>query len=419
MVIRRLLLFGLLMALVWVASTPLPGRGHAAASSRQPDTEVLTLSQGVNGYSGATDAWMNSLQPTTNYGNQPQMALGGSGQADLLVRFDLTGMPPGIEIQSASLRLDVAERTGPDVLSVAAYRLRRSWSEDDVTWLLAANGTPWGEPGASDTAIDRFPVAIDVAMLDQIDISYRWDVTEVVQDWQALPAQNHGLILAAADSPAFYTLYSSESTDLDLRPKLVIEYVTQPATETPTATPLSTLSPPPSTSTPDLPTPTPTPTASSTPSPAATSTVTMTPTMAPSSLAVELALPAACDQGFEGDTRAWPAQVSTYTSCRSTWPETGPEAIYKLSLNEASDLSAQLVHDTTGVDLDLFLLTGSDPETCMAGEDASLVMSQLQPGDYYLVVDGYQGSAGPFHLQVTCGTRLGRISYLPIYIHSH
>ena len=144
----------------------------------------------------------------------------------------------------------------------------------------------------------------------------------------------------------------------------------------------------------------------------------MTPTKPPSSLAVELALPAACDQGYEGDTRTWPAQVSTYTSCRSTWPESGPEAIYKLSLNEPSDLSAQLVHDTTGLDLDLFLLTSSAPDSCLAGEDSSLVMPQLAPGDYYLVVDGYQGSTGPFHLQITCGVRSGKISYLPIYIRS-
>ena len=418
-VLRRLLLCGLLITVAWVSSTPLTGRGRVAASSRRPASEILVLSQGVNGYSGATDAWIDSLQPTTNYGNQAQMEVRGSGQADLLIRFDLTTLPPGIEIKAATLQLDVEERSSPDAIHVAAYRLRRPWSEDDVTWLLAANGAPWGGSGASDTAVDRFPVAADVVRLDQIGARYQWDVTEAAQDWHAVPAQNHGLILAAEEgAPASYTVYSAESTDLDLRPKLVVEYVTQPAT----ATPAATLTPT-STSTPDLPTPAPSPTATSTPSPtltpspAATSTVTVTPTKPPSSLAVELALPAACDQGYEGDTRTWPAQVGTYT-CRSTWPESGPEAIYKLSLNEPSDLSAQLVHDTTGVDLDLFLLTGSNPDTCMAGEDASVVRSQLEPGDYYLVVDGYQGSAGPFHLQITCGTRLGRISYLPIYIHS-
>lgn len=406
---------------VYLASTPLIGRGQVAASSRRPATEILVLSQGVNAYSGTTDAWIDATQPTTNYGNQAQIEVRGSGQANLLIRFDLTTLPSGIDIQRATLQLDVEERSSANPLHVEAYRLRRSWSQDDVTWLQAAGGTPWSGPGASDTVHDRSPFPVDVTVLEHVGTRYQWNVTGATQDWQTLSTENHGLILTAAeDVPASYTIYSAQSTRLDLRPKLVIEYVPQ----TGTATPESTLTPT-STSTPDLSTATPSATATATPSPTltpspvATSTITVTPTKPPSGLAVELALPAECDQDYEGDTRTWPAQVSSYTSCRGTWPESGPEAIYKLSLNEPSDLSAQLVHDTTGVDLDLFLLTGSNPDTCMAGEDASLVRSQLEPGDYYLVVDGYQGSAGAFHLQIICGSRLGRISYLPLYIHSH
>ncbi len=411
------------MATAFVTIVPLRGRAGAPAASLRPATEVIVLSQGVNGYAGATDTWVDSAHPSTNYGNQAQLEVHGAGEAGILLRFDLSSLPAGIDIQHATLQLKVQGRSDTVGLPVAAYRLRRSWSEDTATWLQADNGVPWASPGASDPLLDRYPDPLDVTTLDQIAASYQWDITNAVQDWQEAPTANEGLILATAgDTPTIYMLYSSESVNFDLRPKLVVEYVSQPATATPTATDTPTATP-----TPGLPTTTPTPTATATstptptltPTPSDTDTVTPTPTATPFGLAVDQAIEASCDQGYEGDTRTWPARVTTYTSCRPAWPESGPEAIYRLNLDQASDLSVQLVYAPDGTDLDIFLLAGSTPDSCLAGEDASLVRSQFQPGAYYLVVDGYQGSAGHFHLQIACGNRVGLLNYLPIYLRSH
>jgi len=177
---------------------------------------------------------------------------------------------------------------------------------------------------------------------------------------------------------------------------------TPPGTETPTPT-----------STPTH-TPTSTPTATATASPTPTPTITPTPT--PGGLAVELAEPAECGQVYDGNTVGWPAIVNIYTSCRPDWLELGPEAIYSLQLDGAYELSAQLFHDPD-TDLDLFLLDGPAPTDCLFSGEASIAKALVEEGDYYLVVDGYQGSSGAFMLDVTCSIMQLPVGYLPMMLH--
>ena len=55
-----------------------------------------------------------------------------------------------------------------------------------------------------------------------------------------------------------------------------------------------------------------------------------------------------------------------------------------------------------GIDLDLFLLFNPKANSCIAAGDRSIELTSVAVGSYYLVVDGYQGSSGPFNLQITC-----------------
>lgn len=83
--------------------------------------------------------------------------------------------------------------------------------------------------------------------------------------------------------------------------------------------------------------------------------------------------------------------------CRS-WNEQGPENIYRLDLADNLELFAALRNfdDPTGLpdeDLDIFLLSDCDSDSCLAGENLEFSIT-LDPGTYYLVVDGY-GSSNP------------------------
>lgn len=387
---------------------------------------TLDLRQGVNGYTGVQDTWITSFEPDRSNGNHDRLEMRGQGQASTLIRFDLGRIPAGAAIEQATLTLGVMQRSNGNPAQIGVYRMRRTWDASSATWMLAETGVPWGTAGAANPSLDRYEPPVDVVTADAIPVDLQWEVTELVQAWHAQPATNFGMLLTGIDgAKVAYIAHSSQSVTLDKRPLLRVTYVEQPATATPTPSPSLTPSPT-LTVTPILNTATPTPTRTTTPTATATPTRTASPTPTPSSsptstptpqgLAVEQARLAACGALYEGDTDGWPARIDRYSACRPYWPERGPEAIYHLQLTNTTDLFASLFYDAAAVDLDLFLLDGPDPADCRAGEDASLAMPSLPAGDYYLVVDGYEGSAGPYQLQIHCVPHLDKSAYLPMFL---
>ncbi|NOX62938.1 MAG: DNRLRE domain-containing protein [Chloroflexi bacterium] len=379
-----------------------------------PAQGVLLLRQGLNGYAGASDAWITAFQPDANFGAASQLEMRAAEQSAALLRFDLSPLPANAVVQKAELRLVTIDRTNDNSANMAVYALRRAWDSASVTWNQASAGEPWASAGAADPDQDRFPDPVDTVVMDSLEATYRWDITEQVQRWHESPDTNFGVLLAGLQGPKVaYTVHSSESSELDKRPLLAIEYVYIPATPTATATPSPTFTP-----TPNLtpPTSTPTPTATLTPTPTftptSTPTLTPTPTATPGGLAIHLAQDAECGRVYRGDTEAWPAWVSSYPSCRPDWPETGPEAIYRLQFSRSvASFFAQLFYDASAIDLDLFLLTDAAPESCLMGVDSVMQLEGLASGEYFLVADGYQGDSGPFTLQIDC-----TLAPAPIYM---
>lgn len=145
-----------------------------------------------------------------------------------------------------------------------------------------------------------------------------------------------------------------------------------------------------------------------TPTATSTSTATRTPTRTatPSSTAtpaqtidIGAAVPIGCDELALGDTSGAATNVDWYV-CAPGWPETGPEAVYRLTAPGGVTVDALL--GGLAEDLDLFVLTGASPSTCLAAGDNSLSLPNLAAGDYFLVVDGFDGAAGPYRLNVWC-----------------
>ncbi len=137
-------------------------------------------------------------------------------------------------------------------------------------------------------------------------------------------------------------------------------------------------------------------------------------------IAISSATPIACDQTAVGNTTG----AATLT---------GPERVYSLNLAEARDVDALL--SGLSSDLDLLLLTGSNPASCIAFGDNAINTRALAAGTYYLVVDGFEGASGPFHLSVWCPLAVTatptptvtptltprpvlHIRYLPLLLHS-
>ena len=109
-----------------------------------------------------------------------------------------------------------------------------------------------------------------------------------------------------------------------------------------------------------------------------------------------------CGSSLLADTRGQPSNVATY-ACRSDWDESGPEAVFQFHFLEAQPVTISLASLLPAVDLDVFLLASADPVSCVAAGDNGVALTALPAGqDYVLVVDGYEGSAGPFNLTIQC-----------------
>lgn len=116
--------------------------------------------------------------------------------------------------------------------------------------------------------------------------------------------------------------------------------------------------------------------------------------------------PVACSASVSGTTPAEPSRIDAY-ACLPRM-QTGGEVTYRLELSErrrvvatvtgAHDASVAILPERLGV---------CDTSSCLAGADAGTTGAEqsqafLDPGVYYVVVDGFNYSGGAFGLEVAC-----------------
>ncbi|RJP41174.1 MAG: DNRLRE domain-containing protein [Desulfobacteraceae bacterium] len=150
----------------------------------------------------------------------------------ILIQFDLSGLPAGAQIQSATLSLYQTEAGGDASYDVSVHRVI-NYNPD----LLQANGYTYdgaNEWTANGSCYNGIPLAQaditpaeDVNSLDQNSGYKQWNVTSMLQQWVNDPAINFGLMLnsdsvASSDSYRFFA--ASEATDPGQRPRLEIIY---------------------------------------------------------------------------------------------------------------------------------------------------------------------------------------------------
>jgi hypothetical protein len=107
-----------------------------------------------------------------------------------------------------------------------------------------------------------------------------------------------------------------------------------------------------------------------------------------------------CDTTLRGSTVGAANQVPGY-GCVA-WNENGGEAIFRLEAPAGESVRLTAALDSLIGDLDLFLLTECNSEACLAYANREISLVLESDAAYYLIVDGYQGAAGPYKLRVTC-----------------
>lgn len=169
-----------LIAFVCAALLLLPGRAQAQVHDAAADVATLTLRP-------AQDTYVDSANPDANFADATMLRLlrvvlgQTTWEQQTYLRFDLSVIPPGAEIQSAEL--DLYQTAGADNL-VRVYTVASSWDATQTTW----NNQP--DTGGFETW--RAPAAID----QYITYTSSGFLT-LVQGWVNAPERNFGLMLAS------------------------------------------------------------------------------------------------------------------------------------------------------------------------------------------------------------------------------
>jgi hypothetical protein len=205
------------------------------------------------------DAWVDYWVPGVNYGADTLLKVGSNecpgqefpSRGRALLRFDLSAIPPGQVIQTASLQLYLRSvYTGSGAAAtntIGVHRVANSWTEAGVAWN--------NQPGHAGTA------AATTAVGQITGNWYVWDITNLVRNWYNGTYPNYGLMLISqAETTCNMRYFDSRENVNDAR--LVITYGTPTPTSTPTRTPTRTPTP--------TPTRTPTATPGATPTPVTT-----------------------------------------------------------------------------------------------------------------------------------------------------
>lgn len=119
----------------------------------------------------------------------------------------------------------------------------------------------------------------------------------------------------------------------------------------------------------------------------------------------------ACGQTVQGTTVGGTNTAPTYPCLPPEFSdESGPENVYRIVLGATTDLVITLA-PLAGDDLDLFLLGSCNENLCVGFSSTfpqpEVVFTCLAAGTYYVVVDGFEGAAGPYALSAACNDCVG------------
>lgn len=185
------------------------------------------------------DAYIDADNADSNYGSETDLYVESYvyEQRRTLIQFDLSSIPAGAEVTSATLKLyyatyssSVVEGESPGGRIYWAYRVTQPWTENGITWNKYDGTNSWTTPGGEYTGTGGASLTMPSSMPRWVE----WDVTTIVEAWIEDSQPNHGFLIKDADETmtrnnwVWASFRSSDySTQPDKNPILEISY-TQP-----------------------------------------------------------------------------------------------------------------------------------------------------------------------------------------------
>jgi hypothetical protein len=184
-----------------------------------------SFQDGVSSYAGTTDTRLRLSAPNTNVGTNTTLFVEGSHPSSVLLRWDISTIPPGSVVTAAAITLTIT--TDPSVDQYEVYEVKRPWVESEATWNSASAGVAWGQPGVLDST-DRGSTVLGYVFgpaAGDATMQLNADGLAALQSWVNDPSSNHGFVIqnytTATDSLAFRSSESATAT----RPKLEVTFV--------------------------------------------------------------------------------------------------------------------------------------------------------------------------------------------------
>ncbi|MFN8298551.1 MAG: DNRLRE domain-containing protein [Chitinophagales bacterium] len=194
-----------------------------------PSSNCITLQPDST---AGIDAHIFELTPNTASGSWPDFSASQwtynsvPGEDRGLIKFDLSAIPAGATVTSATLSLYANINSVGGYLGMPTYGnnnasylkfVTGSWGENTVTWNNQPTTTTAGQillPQATSTVMDYTNI----------------DVTSFAQSWVNTPAQNNGMMLDMIGTNFYNSMIfcSSDNPIASKRPKLVVCYSTNP-----------------------------------------------------------------------------------------------------------------------------------------------------------------------------------------------
>ncbi len=189
-----------------------------------PTPVTVSFQDGLNGYTGTTDATIRGDNVNLNSGSVTNLETDGSPDLSTLYRWDTSSIAPGSTVQSASITL-LATNSSTETYEL--YEVLRPWIESQVTWNQAANGVNWSTGGAQGSGDRGTTVLASVTPTSTgtLTITLNSAGIAMVQSWINNPTANHGVILQDYSNSNGFDVNSREVATAANRPKLNITYV--------------------------------------------------------------------------------------------------------------------------------------------------------------------------------------------------
>ncbi len=174
------------------------------------------------------DTWIDGDNPDLNYGLSTELKVDREATKPerTLIQFDLSSIPAGATINSASLKL--TKLSGNNDINIDVHMATADWDEGtgviggssgDASWNERQPGIGWGTTGG-----DYGPSVASLNIGANGD--YNWDVTSIVQDW-VNGSTNYGFMVESPDGGGNrdQIFASVEYGTISDRPELFIDFI--------------------------------------------------------------------------------------------------------------------------------------------------------------------------------------------------